>query len=926
MDKKFKLSITNIANDSDASAETNSLSAESTTENVQHKPRKKLGRRRDSEWEVVEGLKEGQRFEKRPDLYNGFLHKKRKWPLKGWHKRYFVLDKGILIYGKNQNEINKGKVHGSVDIGLSVISSKLNGCRIDIDAEEFIYHLKAKTEDSFTKWLRQLTDHRLYRQHGLTYGSKMGLLSTNQGNERASEILLKSDCTDGLKSSKETHKLSTWLKNVKSPLEDVQHDINFTEKNLRKLAHILNQIDPKNGTTKWAMCPSWALCPNKEVGDTSKLGVVSKQQSGRCVQVGRCVQIKKWAIRPSWALCPNKEVGDTSKLGVVSKQQSGRCVQVGRCVQIKKWAIRPSWALCPNKEVAAFLFPIKNHLVQSLPQREDFRHLYRVLHVFSTIKNVVSILTTEKDALNDALNEEKQTIGSYSINADIICGLKNSLKEALHQNSELRRRLKAIHDTSDSSNLSHLHPKENSNSSLSCNSSCVSASEYFDAEDLPKDDHGKIGLPSGDFEVPLSTRGSDTSSEAGSLSSNDSMSSESDAELEYSHANNKLISEGGQGLTGRRTVLPVARPATEGLSLWNILYKNIGKDLSQISMPVALNEPLNILQRLCEELEYSELLDKAAEVSDPYERMVYVAAFAVSAYASSYSRAGNKPFNPLLGETYECIREDKGFKFLAEQVSHHPPISACYAESRNFIFWQEARVKTKFWGKSMEFQPLGKVYLLFPNSGDTYSWNKVTTCVHNLFSGQRWVDQYGELHITNNHISCKLTFAKTNYWSSKRHEVVGTVYDENGKSVRSLFGKWSEALYCGVAPSARCIWRAGTLPPNHEQLYGFTRFAIELNEVGPDSHLLPPTDTRLRPDQRALELGNLHKAEQLKLQLENAQRERRKQRIGKNLQYKPLWFCQNSNTDEGEEWQYNGKYWDIRKNCGFSEMQFEPLW
>jgi len=39
-------------------------------------------------------------------------------------------------------------------------------------------------------------------------------------------------------------------------------------------------------------------------------------------------------------------------------------------------------------------------------------------------------------------------------------------------------------------------------------------------------------------------------------------------------------------------------------------------------MPVQLNEPLNTLQRLCEELEYSELLDKAAHTQDPFERMV----------------------------------------------------------------------------------------------------------------------------------------------------------------------------------------------------------------------------------------------------------------------------------------------------------------
>jgi len=39
-------------------------------------------------------------------------------------------------------------------------------------------------------------------------------------------------------------------------------------------------------------------------------------------------------------------------------------------------------------------------------------------------------------------------------------------------------------------------------------------------------------------------------------------------------------------------------------------------------MPVTLNEPLSALQRLCEELQYSELLDEAAGLSDVYDRMV----------------------------------------------------------------------------------------------------------------------------------------------------------------------------------------------------------------------------------------------------------------------------------------------------------------
>lgn len=80
-------------------------------------------------------------------------------------------------------DINRGKIHGSIDIGLSVVSSKLSGLRIDIDAEEFIFHLKAKAYETFGLWLRHLKEHRLYRQHVLSYGTKLNLLATDQNNE-----------------------------------------------------------------------------------------------------------------------------------------------------------------------------------------------------------------------------------------------------------------------------------------------------------------------------------------------------------------------------------------------------------------------------------------------------------------------------------------------------------------------------------------------------------------------------------------------------------------------------------------------------------------------------------------------------------------------------------------------------------------------
>lgn len=91
-------------------------------------------------------------------------------------------------------------------------------------------------------------------------------------------------------------------------------------------------------------------------------------------------------------------------------------------------------------------------------------------------------------------------------------------------------------------------------------------------------------------------------------------------------------------------------------------------------------------------------------------KVTCVLGFAVSALASNWERLG-KPFNPLLGETYELEREE--FRIVCEQVSHHPPVSAFHAEGKNkeWSFHGSIHPKLKFWGKSVEIQPKGTVTL-----------------------------------------------------------------------------------------------------------------------------------------------------------------------------------------------------------------------
>lgn len=102
--------------------------------------------------------------------------------------------------------------------------------------------------------------------------------------------------------------------------------------------------------------------------------------------------------------------------------------------------------------------------------------------------------------------------------------------------------------------------------------------------------------------------------------------------------------------------------------IWELIQYTILVFLSS-GLQVNFNEPISMLQRLTEELEYAHLLDKAAACESSTEQMCYVAAFTTSSYSTTAART-SKPFNPLLGETFEFDRtEDLGWRYLAEQVN-----------------------------------------------------------------------------------------------------------------------------------------------------------------------------------------------------------------------------------------------------------------
>jgi oxysterol-binding protein-related protein 3/6/7 len=185
--------------------------------------------------------------------------------------------------------------------------------------------------------------------------------------------------------------------------------------------------------------------------------------------------------------------------------------------------------------------------------------------------------------------------------------------------------------------------------------------------------------------------------------------------------------------------------------------------------------------------------------------------------------------------------------------------------------------------------------------------------------GTKYLEHCGKLLIenTNTKASCTLDFKQGGMWTAS-NTVSGTIHSPSGDVIAELEGKWDEQLFQTVDSSNyRILWRVNTYPKDAQDFYGFTSFGITLNEMTSDLEgFLPPTDSRYRPDVRALEEGDLDSAEAEKSRVEEMQRERRRLHADRE----PRWFRQ-----VGDEWVYSGGYWEERAQ-GWKNAKIDRLW
>lgn len=279
-----------------------------------------------------------------------------------------------------------------------------------------------------------------------------------------------------------------------------------------------------------------------------------------------------------------------------------------------------------------------------------------------------------------------------------------------------------------------------------------------------------------------------------------------------------------------REELPWLKDPNTKISLWAIVKDTIGcGDISKITVPVYFNEPLSLLQKSCCSMEYTHLLDMASREEDALRRIALIGIHYVTT-CSMAERALNKPFNPLLGETYEYVSDE--ISYLAEQVSHHPPIGAIYCRGKGFKWWTNQKVNTAFNGQFLKITQQYNSYCEFDKfPGEVYEIIAPVISVHNLVIGKLYVDIGETLTVQNlkkPNERCEIRFERRGWFSQEAYKLTGESFfvDQRNAPRFKIEGNWNRACHLTDLQTKQkeTVWNKNPYPEKCDWMYGMAKF------------------------------------------------------------------------------------------------------
>nr|XP_022314762.1 oxysterol-binding protein-related protein 9-like isoform X1 [Crassostrea virginica] len=340
----------------------------------------------------------------------------------------------------------------------------------------------------------------------------------------------------------------------------------------------------------------------------------------------------------------------------------------------------------------------------------------------------------------------------------------------------------------------------------------------------------------------------------------------------------------------------------------------IGMDLTKVVLPTFILERRSLLEMYADFFAHPDLFVKIVDMKTPQDRMIQLVRWYLSAFhAARNSDIAKKAYNPILGETFVCHwkipgMEDSGEKamegpceeatrenlsFIAEQVSHHPPISAFYAEHQTKRITLDGYIwtKSKFLGLSIGVHMIGQgvvsvidhdeeYVITFPNG---YGRSILTT---------PWVEMGGKVTMScaKTGYNATVTFHTKPFYGGKKHRVTSEVFAPNEKKpIVTIDGEWNGVMYA--------------------------KYATGMNEVFVDTKRMPVVKKLVKPREKQgefesrrlwqevtynLKFDEVDKATEHKQRLEQRQREEARDRKERGV----AWETKNFH-EVGEHWVYD---------------------
>ncbi|XP_063988717.1 oxysterol-binding protein-related protein 8 isoform X3 [Diachasmimorpha longicaudata] len=442
------------------------------------------------------------------------------------------------------------------------------------------------------------------------------------------------------------------------------------------------------------------------------------------------------------------------------------------------------------------------------------------------------------------------------------------------------------------------------NSSPKCDTHQVVTLDPLDTQNTDLDD---ISQPENGVVADAEISASDSESEA-------SVKDEEEAicETPYVANENEFLGTAGE---------VVAELQDEQKSLIWFLLKQVrpGMDLSKVVLPTFILEPRSFLEKLADSYYHADLLSQAVLEDDAFTRMKGVVKWYLSGFYKK-PQGLKKPYNPLLGETFRCYwQHPNGSRtfYLAEQISHHPPISSFYVTNRQDGFTISSTIiaKSKFYGNSTSAVLDGAAVLTMLPRGEDYTMTIPYAHCKGIVMGTLSMELGGKVNIicekTGYHTELEFKLKPFLGGAEQMNQVVGRIRLVK-ETLATISGYWDGQILITDKRTGQESVFFNPLPEVRRKR--LKKYTVPLESQGEweSQRLWQAVTIAINNDDQIA-------ATDAKTSLEEAQRERAKDRKQNNDEWIPKYFVQDIITGN---WVYRHadiRPWDPRNDV----VQFE---